>query len=771
MMADLDARVKVSVEGLDGFTKLNNSIDTVQKKLVNFRTAVLGLGLAAVGRSAIAMADDLQDLSNASGIATARLLEFKKALVVAGGQADQMPTAINQFLRSIDEAAQGSIKAQNSFMNLGVGIEDLRTLGEQDLLLKTLDGIAALQSPTERAAAMMDKFGKSFKTVDPAELADKMRSSAGSMDKYAESVKRAAELNDQLATAQGTLKLAMLEAFSPIIQKVVEFNDAVNSGSKKIDTLVSIIKALAIAISVAFAFTAVGAAVRVIGTMARGVGYLIQAFGGLSSAVGAVGTRMVSIFNNNSKVMMMLRGVGTLITGIAAGVATAIGLNPSNEGAGAGRGGQGGPTAEELKQHEQEQTKLNALREVETKQRENAIQAVRQITAEYAKQINQQQNRMNLEADLIGLSDDEKTRRTQQYDLAQKYNDTVEQLVEKRRALTKEEEYLIPIYNEQIKKVAELYVQQSQGLDQVINKQIIANALEKDRQNIIDAINKQIEQQVHLGEQLQKANDKLADVRFEGKISGLTPYQKQLAQIKEENRKAAMEAGRAYAAQFENMDLTAAQAEEVANGLGQIEERYKAIYEQQVKNLEQSRTFADGWAQAFGEYVDNATNAAQQAKNIFGQATKGMEDMIVNFAKTGKFEFRGFINSILEMLLRSQVQQLIAKIFNINPSMSGGGGSSGGLLGGRIIPGILASGGPVSGNRPYIVGERGPELFLPGGNGSMVPNNGLSTATNVTYNISAVDAASFKSLIARDPGFIHAVAQSGARSSMPLKRR
>ena len=37
------------------------------------------------------------------------------------------------------------------------------------------------------------------------------------------------------------------------------------------------------------------------------------------------------------------------------------------------------------------------------------------------------------------------------------------------------------------------------------------------------------------------------------------------------------------------------------------------------------------------------------------------------------------------------------------------------------IPG-LAGGGPVMAGRPYLVGERGPELFVPGGNGAIVPN-------------------------------------------------
>jgi len=38
-------------------------------------------------------------------------------------------------------------------------------------------------------------------------------------------------------------------------------------------------------------------------------------------------------------------------------------------------------------------------------------------------------------------------------------------------------------------------------------------------------------------------------------------------------------------------------------------------------------------------------------------------------------------------------------------------------------------GGPVTGNTPYIVGERGPELFVPSVGGSIIPNNRMSSFT------------------------------------------
>lgn len=45
----------------------------------------------------------------------------------------------------------------------------------------------------------------------------------------------------------------------------------------------------------------------------------------------------------------------------------------------------------------------------------------------------------------------------------------------------------------------------------------------------------------------------------------------------------------------------------------------------------------------------------------------------------------------------------------------------------------MAEGGPVTGNTPYIVGEKGPELFIPDNSGTIVSNDKL-TSGNYTYN-------------------------------------
>ena len=64
-------------------------------------------------------------------------------------------------------------------------------------------------------------------------------------------------------------------------------------------------------------------------------------------------------------------------------------------------------------------------------------------------------------------------------------------------------------------------------------------------------------------------------------------------------------------------------------------------------------------------------------------------------------------------------------------------------LGGFFKNLFRAEGGPVGAGNPYIVGERGPELFVPRNSGSIISNDRLAGASsggggvNITYNIAA----------------------------------
>ena len=78
----------------------------------------------------------------------------------------------------------------------------------------------------------------------------------------------------------------------------------------------------------------------------------------------------------------------------------------------------------------------------------------------------------------------------------------------------------------------------------------------------------------------------------------------------------------------------------------------------------------------------------------------------------------GLLESLLDIL--GQVAQAIA-----DSPVGQIAGAIGGFVG-DLFGGERAKGGPVAGGKAYLVGERGPELFVPGQSGSIVPNTGLA---------------------------------------------
>ncbi len=249
-------------------------------------------------------------------------------------------------------------------------------------------------------------------------------------------------------------------------------------------------------------------------------------------------------------------------------------------------------------------------------------------------------------------------------------------------------------------------------------------------------------------------NESTSDAQFEFDSLNMSPLKKDIAEIKRDiNRDLTQEIKRLQAAMTpENAAQIKSQIELVKQASA---EAIRTQTELAERTFETQRSFQYGWSEAFKSYEDDATNAAKNAERIFDKTTKGMEDMIVTFAKTGKFEFKSFVASILEDLLRAQIQQSISNIFKIP---TGGGTAGGGL--GDIFGGFFANGGFLPGGKLGIVGEAGPELIS--GPAQITPLSGVGG--NVTYNINAVDSMSFKQMVARDPGFIHAVANQGAKA-------
>ena len=104
---------------------------------------------------------------------------------------------------------------------------------------------------------------------------------------------------------------------------------------------------------------------------------------------------------------------------------------------------------------------------------------------------------------------------------------------------------------------------------------------------------------------------------------------------------------------------------------------------------------------------------------------------------------------------RSLQKQIALRLFLMALGMAGGGPVQ---AGGQPAQ-ARATGGTTSSNMPYLVGERGPEMFVPNSNGYIVPNDklnmdggssyGMSSPgnMNITFNINTVDARGFDQLL------------------------
>lgn len=100
-------------------------------------------------------------------------------------------------------------------------------------------------------------------------------------------------------------------------------------------------------------------------------------------------------------------------------------------------------------------------------------------------------------------------------------------------------------------------------------------------------------------------------------------------------------------------------------------------------------------------------------------------------------------------------------------------------VGGGWSPAMKAAGGPVDAGMPYYVGEQGPELFVPQGAGTIMPNKVLGAMSNnqpqVVYNgpyianMSAIDTQSGIQFLTKNKQTIWAANQSAQRS-LPASR-
>lgn len=159
--------------------------------------------------------------------------------------------------------------------------------------------------------------------------------------------------------------------------------------------------------------------------------------------------------------------------------------------------------------------------------------------------------------------------------------------------------------------------------------------------------------------------------------------------------------------------------------------------------------------QGMQEMFISMQDSLKATQRVYDAVFGNMERALENFVRTGKLSFKDLARSIIQDLILIQLKASATMLFNSllrSIGFSFGSASGGTITGGsglRLTP--RAYGGPVNSGSPYMVGERGPEMFVPRSSGTIIPNNAMSSmqAPQVVnnYNIQAIDVKSFEDRI------------------------
>ena len=913
-LASIDQRLKgVS----DGFGRL--------------KSAIAGLAIGNFIAQAANAASRLDALSRSTGVAASSIRGLQQAFIANGGSTDQANDALSDLIKNIGEAAVGSGELQKTFGAVGVSLDDLRNLSEEDILAKTIEGLSKISDNATRSALGMKIFGEATKTVN-------LQGVNNSLAGFTQQSQGIGASSAAIAAAQANVALAFAKVADQIVlaaAPVATFVASIDNLGEKIKTVVEwglrigvLIASFTLLGRIAAGVRTVFASLAVLGAGLQSVflnlsvrlasGGKIAAF--FADALAWIAVKLSALATTFPKLSAFVIQFGAAIKGVAATAAAWLGIDWA--------GDKLDEAAAAAAENEKAQRELNkegsVTRAVQdalaaaTKKTADELQgqffALQDLTNGYRANIDAARKQYELGIANVGASERQKEAAEMRLAAEQAYLSEVTKLQEKYAQTKakvadgdKESAKLLPAISQAIKDVNGAYREQIGSIDTLT--QAKARALGQDQ-----LIKFQTQEQIRLQNDLRKVQDDTAKL-------GMTQIEQKYYDITAAARASAKAAVEAEAARRgEKLDEAEVKAYYAAALAGT-----EKLKRSQADLFQKSRSFSTGWKQAFNDYVDDATNAANVAGRLFQKFTSGLEDAIVDFTKTGKFNWKKFVADMSEELLRAQIRKTIAnlgKAFGLddlfgggapgssanNPMYvrdadgggigSGGGGSGGGGIigaaktaaggiwesikagvsrifggseaseatggiwntikttastlfngslkgisglmnsfgssiskllssagsglgnmanslmksvsgmfsgakssggsalksigsavssvfsgskssGGGILDsivsgakslfgGFFANGGTLPRGKFGIVGERGPEMIS--GPGQITPLQGMGGgSTNVTYNISAVDAASFQALVARDPGFIHAVAMQGARG-IPAKR-
>ena len=641
-MANMIARLGVAL-GIDT-AEFNRGIEAAGKKLEKFSESAEKFGkigataLVAASAAALQYADELADVAEANEVAIGTVLQLSNALANSGGKADNAGKMLSAFAKFIDDAAGGSLEAQKTAKALGITLQDLGKLSQEELLNKLVANLALVEDPITRNAKAMEVFSKAAKGVDMVGFANQMAKANPLIQEQEKAIKDAAETYDLLAQTSRDVMLTLATQLGPVLKTSIDY---IKDLAGETNILGQVFKTVFQTVAIAAADVAfvIGGLLRQMQTTATIFKSLIPSYpdSDFENVFGKQEIADIIARQKRDAFYAQIMGESQYGNSIDALLKKGGATTPS------GSSGRKVTPARDKDAEAAERARIKAINDLNREQQKYAktlFDIEGQEVAAYtnaAKRIEKEQRELDIRNQLLFI--DQKT---------------------------------IDMRAEDAQLTKDLYLAEQKRLDAI---------QEINRNNLLDA----------------DAKKELVDRE---------------------------------------------------NALADATERYLRAQNQAVKAQREGtgeQGFLKEGAKFFRDMPTDLENGAKAFQSVMGN----MESALDNFVRTGKLSFKSLARSIIQDLIAIQLKASATGLFKSLFGMYAGGGfGTGNAYGNLDLGGFLADGGSASANTPYIVGERGPELFVPRSSGTVIPNHALAGAggtTMVTNNyINAIDTKSFE---------------------------
>jgi len=707
-----DFVLRVKVQGQQLVDKLKSSVSSTDaefgkatKSAGKFSAGVKGLGtsivgmaggvataataIAALGLKIINTADNIQDMSDATGISAGRLLNFKQSLIEAGGSAEDMEKMTAKLSVTLGDAAQGNEKTRKTFKDLGIALGDAngKLRSTDELLPEILSALGKIEDPAVRAATAVDLLGKSASKIDFTKV------SAG---------------QDAIKDEQ--------------IKKLAEYKSAIDKLANSIETeLITAFGRLAIAMAQ--------------GPLATADEFDIYLAKFQSFVLGMVG---ISKSANELLLEQKKRREALGIEGRTSGgqVPLSPGTVPSQAGAGRGfvnpktiaqmmaAGGTGDLAITDAgkQQIANAQAQTKALMETNAE------------AAKYASLLNDTLGMQQHAGDIARANlNIDKERDTKLADI----NKQIETELNNKERDSRVTNALVSQLREQGMEV----IRQADIMKVAKTDELTKLQQQKDLVSDIVLLNQVISQD----SQLKQLSNEQALI---GLIGDELVLKQGLLSLENERTNSVLQAEnklRALGKDATMADINRAD-QEIANAKRVADAKVEILKEGIKKEQDLRNNTTKGVESAMEQIARSMDpfNLAQQA--TLGLFSK-IDNSITELVTTGRTSFGDLAKSFGQMIVEMMLKQQVAKAAS----------AASGFLGSLFEGLFRAEGGPVAGGQPYIVGEKGPEMFVPKSSGTIIPNNQMGSGGNapagntyITNNISAIDAKSVAQLFAEN---------------------